>query len=745
MCTDAVVNRTSRESQVRKMRKFFSIAAAGILALALAACGGGEKLNSAGTTGTGGGGTTTGGTPASISVTTSASSIPADGSATATITATVLDATSAPVSGVAVTFTTSAGTITVVTGTTGTAGTATATLAAGSATAGTTITVTATSGTLSGVVKVGVGQTAQQTVSLETDLPQIPSDGSKPATITALVRDSNNNFVPNVQVQFSATSGGITLGSTGSTGTPGMTNSSGAATATLTTAGDPTNRSITVTATVGPSKQTLVVNVVGTTLSLSGPSSLVQGSVGSFTVALTDSSKNAISGAKVTVASKAGNALSGTTLTTDSSGNASFTMTGTNSGADTISATALSLTASQAVAVSNQLFTFSAPAANADVALGQVATVTVNWKSNGTPVTGQTVTFASTRGTLSAATAVTDGSGNASVTISSASSGPAIVSATATGVTATQNINFVATTPASISVQPSPSTIAINGQSTITAIVRDASNNLVQGKTVTFQLTDVTGGSLSFASAVTDSEGVAQTVYTAGNTPSTSNGVSITGTVQGTSVTHTATLTVGGQTVFISLGTGNTLNENTNKTQFQMPWVVQAVDSAGNPVNGVQIALTIHSASRPTIAYWKGSYVFCGTSWQQYNTTKTCGSAGAPVGCLNEDLNLTGVFETAEDTNNNGKLDPGDVAVATPGTLTTASDGSATFLVEYPEDHALWVQATLTATATVQGTQTTTSATFVLPMLAAYLTNSQVTPPGFISPYGTAGVCTNPN
>jgi hypothetical protein len=123
----------------------------------------------------------------------------------------------------------------------------------------------------------------------------------------------------------------------------------------------------------------------------------------------------------------------------------------------------------------------------------------------------------------------------------------------------------------------------------------------------------------------------------------------------------------------------------------------------------------------------------------------TGGATNAPVTCLNEDINLTGVYEKSEDINNNGKLDPGDVAVATPANLITASDGSGTFLVEYPEDHALWVQATLTATATVQGTQSSTEATFVLPMLATYLSNTTVEPPGFISPYGVASSCTDPN
>ena len=244
-------------------------------------------------------------------------------------------------------------------------------------------------------------------------------------------------------------------------------------------------------------------------------------------------------------------------------------------------------------------------------------------------------------------------------------------------MTAPVPVTFESTVPSAIAVQASPDTIATQEQSTITAIVRDAAGNLVNNQTVDFKLTDMTGGSLSFATVVTDTEGVAQTVYTASGTPSTSNGVIVAATVQGTAITASTTLTVGGQTVFISLGTGNTIGENGNKTQFQMPWVVQAVDSGGNPVNNVAITFTIHSASRPNWAYAKGTYEVCGPVWQQYNTTPGC--TNPPVTCLNEDINLTGVYEASEDINNNGKLDPGDVAVATPGSVITATDGSATF------------------------------------------------------------------
>jgi hypothetical protein len=113
--------------------------------------------------------------------------------------------------------------------------------------------------------------------------------------------------------------------------------------------------------------------------------------------------------------------------------------------------------------------------------------------------------------------------------------------------------------------------------------------------------------------------------------------------------------------------------------------------------------------------------------------------------CANEDVAGTGIYEVAEDTNQNGKLDPGNVAAVSPGTVVTAAttltggtvvNGAASLNVTYPQDHSLWVQSVLTATATVAGTENKTTSTFWLPILAADLTTVTVEPPGYRSPYG---------
>lgn len=570
-------------------------------------------------------------------------------------------------------------------------------------------------------------------VSVITSSPQINSDNTGPANITAYVRDANNNTMQGVTVTFSANSGLLAV-------TQAATDATGAATATLSAGADPTNRTITVTAAAGAAPAatgTVSVAVIGTALTMTGPQGLVEPGSATYTVTLKNAGGVGISGQSVALSSAKSNTLSESTVTTDTNGQATFTVTAANGGTDTLSATALGLTATESVVVSTQSFAISPPVNGANINLGVTQPVTVTWTNGGVPVAGQTVNFAATRGTLTSATAVTDATGKASVSISSTTSGPAVISATSTDVSTQTNVDFIATNPTAIAVQASPSTIPVSSQSTITAVVRDVNNNLVEGKLVTFTLSDITGGTLSLASALTNSQGVAQTIYTASTTTSATNGVGVTATVQGTTVKDTATLTVAGQTVFLSLGTGNQVDV-LNEAQYGIQYAVQAIDGAGNPVPSVTVNLKTISLS-----YRKGQQVYGSVSW---------GIPTADITCASEDLNNNGILDPGEDVNGDGKLEPGTVASTSPGSVTTSTTASATlpqgaalFEVVYPKDHALWVAVELEATATVAGTESTTSTRIVLPGLAADYTTESVSPPGQVSPYGVQQSCSSPN
>jgi hypothetical protein len=766
--------------------KLFKILGATLATLTLlAGCGGGNSLT--GTTCTTNC-TTGGSTVASVTVTSSAPSVAADGTTSATITATALDGNNVALANVPITFAaTTGGQLSAAQSQTDTSGHATATLTASpGATAGTNVTVSAAAGSVKGTAIVAI-VAIQQTLAVTTSSPSIFSDGTQPATITALMRDANNNVLPGITISFVPDSGVATKLATaaGLAATPavpaGVTDANGIATAQLSAGGDPTNRVINVTVSGGTATPvTIPISVTGTTLTFSGPASIVAGNSATYTAVLTDHSTAGVPNKTVTFTSANGNTLSAPSVTTDALGRASVQLTGTNGGADTVTATSLGLTAVAKVSVSSESFAFTSPTAQQQILLDTIpptnapTQVSVTWTSNGAPKVGVPVAFATTRGSfvsltppyavISNPSVSTDANGVAMIGIASSAAGNAIVSASGSGVSAQVPVVFQAVTPAKIALQAAPATVPINGQSTITAVVRDAQNNLVAGATVNFNLTlDPTGGSLSTPTSVTDANGQASTTYTATGTASAANGVQVTASIPNTNLSAVASLSVGGQAVFLSLGTGNKISAP-NTAQYEQDWAVQALDSHGGAVSNAQI-----TAKVLPLYYFKGFRVWNTSVWVTVNSIPNC---PAPVGnstcidpawytpanyqivpngtqCANEDIGWTGIYVASQDLNNNGIIDPGNVASVTPSTGgVTDGTGSLLLKVTWPQDHSYYVGVRLVVSTIVQGTQSSTSADFLLPGLASDFNSQATAPPGLYSPYGYEASavldCSNP-
>jgi len=579
-----------------------------------------------------------------------------------------------------------------------------------------------------GLLSVPIGS-----LTLLTSSPQIPSDGGSDATITALVRDSNNNVVEGVPVVFTANSGSLVVTQ------PSVTDQAGQLTAELSTAGDTTNRTITITGMADTTQATVTVDVIGSTLTLNGPTSLPLGDTGNFNVVMTDAGGNGIGGATVDITSANGNSISLTPVTTDAAGQASFTITATNGGADSITAQAGNLVAISALAVSNDTFSFTAPAPNTEIPLNTNQTVTVNWQQAGSPVVGQPVNFSTTRGTVSAGTVNTDGAGDATITVTATNAGPAVVTATNGAGTSTQLVvEFVATVPDTLELQANPFTVATQEQSALTAVVRDPAGNLVKNQVVNFTLNDVTGGSLSVAQAVTDSQGRAQTFYTASSTTSASDGVVIAATVQGfPAVTDTVNLTVAARELFLSIGTGNEVFEP-NSAQYFVEYAVQVTDAEGNGVEDVTVQVNILSQR-----YWDGIRTFPpgGVCW----VTNQAPAAGCP----DEDVNRNGIVDMGEDLNTSGDLEAGNIATVVAqgvggGTFQSDQNGFGIVEVWYPQEYAYWLEVTVEATTSVQGTEFSESATFLPPGTTTDFCTEDNAPPGVVSPFGTDGICATP-
>ncbi len=608
---------------------------------------------------------------------------------------------------------------------------------------------------------------------LVSDSTTIPSDNSTSAKLTAYVQDANNNFLPGVTVAFKPSSGGIAV-------TQAVTDDNGVATATLSTLGDPSNRTITVSATADQITSTANIDVTGTTLQLQGPTALTSGQVGTYTISLTDAGAKGIAAQAITVTAPANLTVSTATVTTDGQGRATFTATGGTGGSGALAIAGLGLTTTLTVSVNADALSFTAPAANTNIPLNTTKTFTVHWAQNGIAVANQPINFSTTRGCVnpaaltcvlqsSSATVNTDAAGNASVTMVSDNAGGATVTATtATSITANLTAQFIATLAASIEVQPSIFVLAPGELSTINAVVRDANNNLVTGATVVFSLNDITGGTLTTAASKTDLEGRAQSVYTAGTVTSAAGGVQITASVQNhapacTLCTKTVGLTVAARQVFISIGTGNTIIKPDNNAQYQVPYVVQVTDSTGAGVKGVSMAMSVLSQR-----YFKGFRVLGGSAWATCYTIPqdeaaciigTPPSATVTMGCADEDFNRNGVLDPGENKNGNNPatvspafpsgyptLEAGNiasVAATTSGSFVTDDSGFAFATVSYPAEYAYYLQVTLQAQASVQGTAYSASTTFLLPGLASDFNSPTVGPPGPISPFGKSATCSD--
>lgn len=565
----------------------------------------------------------------------------------------------------------------------------------------------------------------------------LSSASANTVTITALVKNAANNGMADTPVAFAADSGVLQSVSA-------KTDASGAATATLATGFDRSNRDIRVTVTAGAMTGSVVVPVTGSSLSVVGVGSVLMAGTATYAITLRDSGGNPISGAPITVRSSLGNNVSPASLNTDVNGGASFNYVANNSGSDVLSASGAGVTATLSVTVSGEDFAVVSPSAGTEVIVNTDREVRVRYRSGGAGVAGRTVSFNTTRGNLSAATALTDANGEAAVMVRSSTAGPSTVTAQIAGGALTSvPILFTALTPDKLVLQINPGAVPPNAtgssvnQARLQAVVRDASGNPVKGRTVNFTLVaDTSGGRISTGTGTTDANGMVSDIFIPGPLSTAANGVQIRATVAGTGVQDTANMTVSSQALFITIATSNTIG-NLDETTYSKPFSVQVNDANGTAVANQAVVLSVYP-----IRYRKGRMLWNGsTAWVVANNTW----------CLNEDLNRNGVLDAGEDSvadgtgNGNGRLEPGAPVIVGPGSVMTDANGRASFSLTYGEQYAYWLDLEVVARSLVAGTESQAIFKDVTWVLASDVTNETISPAGEISPFGTILSCTVPN
>lgn len=412
-------------------------------------------------------------------------------------------------------------------------------------------TLTASSGQLAGnpILFTATGILAVNTLSVNAGNNQTATVGTAVATPpSVVVRDGNNNPVPNVSVTFTVIGGGGSVNPVGAV----LTDGAGVATATSWTLGTAVGANTLRASAPG------IVPVNFTATGVVGPAAILtkhlgdnQTATAGYAVAvapavrITDINGNPVgAGTSVTfaVASGGGSITGPATVQTNASGIATiggWTL-GAVAGANTLTATSGALTGSPA--------TFSATGtapvpASITINAGNNQSATVNTAvatapsvlvrdNNSNPIVGANVTFAVTAGGGSitgAATVTTDASGIATIggwTLGT-TAGSSNNSMTATvGALAPVTFNASATAGAAATILRNSAAVdtgvVLNPVGAPSVKVVDAFNNPVQGTSVTFAITAGAGTIGGTNPATTDASGIATVgSWTLGNASGT--------------------------------------------------------------------------------------------------------------------------------------------------------------------------------------------------------------------------------
>lgn len=594
-----------------------------------------------------------------------------------------------------------------------------------------------------GFQSLGTQQATPSSLELYANAVQLASSGSDVIELIAVVKNEQNALLPDVAVAFSV-DGNASLSEIDQ-----RTGDDGTARATLSTLNNKQNRVITVDATSSGLSHSLQINVVGTEVNINGASSVIINDSAPITIVLSDSDGQGIPNQTVELSATLG-MLDNASPVTGENGQVTVNFSAAEAGSSDITATALNATTSFNIAIQQDDFSFDGLPTES-LALNTDQDLNLRWFKNNAAFANGSVTVTTSRGEITADgvpgnnTTTTDASGIATVSITSEFAGPATISAVGTDadgnqVTARASIEFVASTVDSIFVDATPDLIGPEGQTTtITAVLRDAIGNLVKGKVVNFRLVaDASGGSISPNTAITDSNGIASSVYTS-NAVSGDNGVTVSAESDG--VVGSTDLTVGDRAFDISLGTGSDITIQ-DSSSYMKEFAVFVTDASGRPVANAELTGTVIPTS--VFAYRKGYWIWDDID-KIYKLEDFDGNSTITASCNSEDVDKDGRLDATEDTNGDGLLTPGNVsAISFKDNISRTDEfGQATLQVRYPKQFGIWTTVIVSVFGQSAGSESTQSQEYVLGVASDDLTQQASPPPN--SPFGFGTLCTDTN
>ena len=376
-----------------------------------------------------------------------------------------------------------------------------------------------------------------------------------------------------------------------------------------------------------------------------------------FVVTVRDTGGNPISGASVTFAigtvpdAATGQLLSTTTATTNSSGQASSTLTlGNKVGSYTVTASSsgssgspitFTATATAGTATAIALTSGNNQTGPVNIPLTSPFVVTVR-DIGGNPVSGASVVFAigtvpasATGQSLSTTTATTNSSGQAlSVLTFGTLVGTYTVTATSAGLSGSPRTFTASATAGAGTIigltsgnnQTGPISATLTNPFVVT--VRNSGGDPVSGVSVTFAIGTVpqfsTGQSMSTTTATTNSNGQASSVLTLGNKVGTYIVTASSSGLSGSPVTFTASATTGTAAV-IALTSGSDQTGPIN-SPVPNPFIVTITDMAGNPVSGASVTFAMGTVPTSATGQWLSTTTATTNGSGQASTALTLGN-----------------------------------------------------------------------------------------------------------------------
>lgn len=584
------------------------------------------------------------------------------------------------------------------------------------------------------------------TLTLSIDKSSILANNTDSATATATLLDNKNVPLPGAAVTFSTTGGQISASSV-------TTDTNGEAKVIIKSGPIKSNQSINISAAATNAQtQSFPISINGTTLTISTDKTTIDiGGTSTLSVTLKDASNNPIASATVNFAITSGGefiTLSATSGTTNSSGQLSFTITGTSAGTAVVQSASLGAVASQTYIVASPAAAFGITSPSQkpySLATNTELPITVSAPGVTTVQFFTSVGVWSNNGQNFYEVAVDNSAATAKLISTNAGTANVVVRDKANPSTKSDTIQVNISAPpsaaASLDLQSNISIVAPSGTgpskntATLEATVRAANGDVVGNAPVQFSITSPSGGGEDVSPTVVNTNDFGKAVTTFYSGASTdSDGVRITANIPGTAINDTIKIVVGGAAGSIVIGMGTKIIVPST-TIYSMPFSIQVSDANGNAVADAKVSLNI----------WP-SYYMLGYRYKDSNGNyQIAYEIPAGYSCYsipNEDTNKNLTLDSSEDvgpivgpyshsnrflTGDGYLTPPNSAAGSVPATVTTGADGTATFNVTFLKEYSSWIEAQLTASVVVYGSETSTSYSFVLPYEEGqekYLSNS---------------------